>query len=370
MDRTPRDLVPVFAVALLGRRVAVAVTTVTSLNPYATADAHGFAASADRIATTLARGTVPVLDGQDIYDVWGALLSPFWLVPGPNRLYGRVVIALLGALAVYNVYIVVRHHWSRRAALLAVAPMCVYPSFLFIHATVLREAAVLFGLTTVTRLLLAPAEDLGTVTKYAVSVAILVPVVYLRPENLAVYALVLAVAAFVAIRPWRRTPHLTRYATVGGAFGGSVFVLAYGQRVLSRLTALRLRRARGRTEYLGGVLPDTLPVAVAFSWIGALYFLFSPFPWMVEQLSDFVVAFEGLVSLVYGIFAVRGAPLLATRTLPGAAAFAVGLVVGATFYGLGTVNVGTAVRHRQMLLWVLFVFGGIGMAASLRGEPQ
>jgi hypothetical protein len=111
---------------------------------------------------------------------------------------------------------------------------------------------------------------------------------------------------------------------------------------------------------IGGVLE-----VLAFSWIGAVYFLYSPFPWMIGSVLDIPVAVEGVISMIYTIAAILSIPYLSKRHLPGVGALIIALIVGVSFYGIGTVNVGTASRHRPMFLWVVFLFGGIGLAQHL-----
>lgn len=53
--------------------------------------------------------------------------------------------AVLDAIAVYNVYVIARTHHSKRAGVIAVFPLLVYPSFLFIHTVVLRELMIFLG---------------------------------------------------------------------------------------------------------------------------------------------------------------------------------------------------------------------------------
>lgn len=360
-----RDAIIVFLVALSFRFLSVAVTTVTSLNTYAQADANGFAASGQRIASTIVGGSLPVLNPNDIYDVWGAMLSPFWFLPGPSRVYARIGMAVFGAVAVYNVYVIARYYHSKRAGAIAVVPLLIYPSFLFLHAVVLREAIILFGLTTTARLLLAPKLKLKSAPKYAIAAMLLITVTLLRDENLPVYLFVLAVAAVFKTKPWRQYVIMTKVTVSFGSIIGPIASIIYGRQVLNDLASLRQNRARGRTEYLGWVFPDTIPEALAFSWIGAMYFLFSPFPWMVVQIMDFIAMVEGLGNLFYASAAVSGTRILATRTLAGTSALVVGVVVGSVLYGLGTANVGTAVRHRPMILWAIFLLGGIGIAQQI-----
>ncbi|MDB9281519.1 hypothetical protein PN416_16760 [Halorubrum ezzemoulense] len=361
-----RDTLLVFLIALSLRLVSVVVTTFTSLNTYADTDADKFARYGSQIADTILGGSLPAIDPLYIYDVWGAMLSPFWMLPGPSRVYARIGMAVVSAAAVYNVYVIVRSLYSRYAGFISVLPMIFYPSFLFTHTVVLREAMILFGLTAAARLLLAPSPKLGAYTKYSLVTLLLGVSSILRRENFVLYVLILVIGVILEEKPWERYKRLTQIASGAIMVTAPLAVLTLGNRVLDQLVFIRQVRSHGRTAYLTSVLPNTIPEAVVFSWIGALYFLYTPFPWMVASIADLIIMVEGLSNIIYTIAAVTGARILSRKTLSGTAALVAGVTVGTIVYGLGTVNVGTAVRHRPMVLWVIFLFGGVGIAEHIR----
>lgn len=351
----------VFVLALATRLVGVAITTFTDLNTYAQADAGYFSEVAAYVAEGVLRGTFALPPGYtSTYHTWGTALAPFWLVPGPSRLYARIGMAILGAYAVYNVYLITRACGTRDAAVVAVTPMLVYPSFLLIHSTVLREAAILLGITTAVRLLVLPPREIHPLVTYAIAGGFLWFASIFRPENRPVFAALLALAVVVRYRHLVLRTTL-RYTAPIASIAAVTAGLVYLRLNTEWLAGLRYNRARGRTEYLGYVFPDSLVSVVAFSWLGAIYFLFTPFPWMVSQVADLVAVFEALGNLCFALFALFGVRAVFHRRPAVAVSLAAGIVLGAVLYGLATANVGTAVRHRQMLLWALFVFGGVGI---------
>jgi hypothetical protein len=318
-------------------------------------------------------------DFSSTVNTWGTALSAFWLLPGPSRIYARIGVAVLGAFAVYNVYIIVRTYSSQDAVLFAVAPLIFYPSFIFIHSAVLREAAILVGLTTATRFLVAPSPRLSSLANYSLTAFFLWFATVLRPDNIPVYAAVLAIAATLKYRRLVLRTSVRRLlppVIAAGVVAGTIVARPRIREAIVRLADIRRARARGRTEYLGWVFPESIPDAIAFSWIGASYFLFTPFPWMVSEITGLVALFEALGNVVFAVAAVFGVRTLARRNLTIAASLASGVVLGVFFYGLGTGNVGTAIRHRQMVLWAIFILGGIGLAerfelqADLGTEPK
>lgn len=361
----------VFGLALLVRVVAAILTTLFPVNPEADGDAVAFAADAARIASGLARGETPALYLGD--QLWSAMISPFWLLPGPSDLYARLGTALLGAVAVYNVYLLARYHHSQRAGVVAALPVLLYPSFVAVHSTLLREAAVLFGITTAAQLLLVPRPEVDRTRRYGLAFLAIAFATVLRADNAPIY--LAAVLAFLGIRLFqqRDVPRPVAYGLVGLAGAGVALSLSLADRAIGFLAEVRRERAIGRTAYLQEVVPETVLELVAFSWIGAAYFLFAPFPWMVSTPADLVVGLEGMISLLYAVAAVFGVRALLHRAPAAALALLVGLLLGSVLYGVGTANFGTAMRHRQMFLWIVFVFGAVGVAERVRfrafGDP-
>lgn len=363
-----RTSASVFLLALLTRLFGVAVTTLTDLNSYAQADAGKFAATASSTAASLAGGSIPPIAVRQVYPVWGLFLSPFWFIPGPSRVYARIGVALLGAYTVYNVFRITAAYATEQAAVFAAAPMMLFPTFVFIHGTVLREAAVLFGLTTAFRLALVREGRLGVPGRSVAIGACLLFALLLRVENLPLYLLVVAAGGLVWFAG-RFGHRATIAAGLPVASVSAVVALPVVQSLVARLAVIRARRAKGRTAYLVNTIPDRLSEVVAFSGIAAVYFLFTPFPWMVGRPIDLVVLGQALVNLAFFGFALRGGQVLLQRWPPALLVAAVAwLLFGAAMYGVGTANVGTAVRHRQMFTWVLFVLGGVGVTQYVRVE--
>lgn len=368
MERSNRIVLGVFALCLLLRVASIVFTLTTGLNPYAQSDVFGFMKSADQIANLLMNGRYTALVSYPFagtYQKWGLLLSPFWLLPGPSRIYAGLVNSVLASVAITNVYVLARYVHSRRAGLLAVAPLGVYPSIVLVQGTVLRESAILFGLTTATVLIFA-TRRLRLSVRTLGAIGGLWLTTFLRPENMVVLvaAIILGLAAFAL-----RTEHLSwnLLTAAGVACIPLVFVvrdeIAEG---LDYLAATRAARAYGRTAYLPMAIPRDVLSALAISWIGAAYFLFGPFPWMIGSPADLVVAVEGLVSLGFAVAAVFGVRTMLQRRPAMTVGLVGGFLLASLLYGLGSANMGTAVRHRQMFLWIIFLFGGIGLAERVR----
>lgn len=352
-------------VAFLLRFVAAGVTTVTNLNPESLADAEQFGSTAAFIANGLIQGQLLFPDVSITYQKWGLFLAPFWLLPGPSGFYARVGNALLGAFAIYNVYVIARYYHSDRAGLIAAIPMIVYPSFIAVHSTMLREAFVLFGITTAARFFLIPTSTRNRLLSYVLAGGFLWLAWLHRDDNAIIFAAAI-IAGLVAnlIETKRMRP-----IAVAGALLSPIAILYSlpdirdGIRFLARIREVR---GFGRTVYLAETIPTNLPELIAFSWVGAIYFLYAPFPWMIGTPEDLVVGLEGIVSLVFSIAGIYGVKILYHKSRVVTVGLLVGLLVAVVLYGVGTVNFGTAMRHRQMFLWVVFLFGGIGIAERFK----
>ncbi|WP_256686334.1 hypothetical protein [Halococcus qingdaonensis] len=306
----------------------------------------------------------------NVYNFWGLVLSPAYLLWGPSDVYARISLAALGVLAVWNVFTLGRFLRSRWVGLLAAVPIAVYPSFVLVESTVLRESAVLFLLTSVVRLAIGPSS-LSQARRIALCGAGLIMLPLLRWELWILEALAISAAAVVYLDA--RTDGDVRDRLHTHWVGTSALSIAFlygiwqvSKRAARYLSFLHSERAVGRTAYLASVTFRQPLRMFAFAPVAVVYFLFTPFPWMVGTAADVVVAAEALGNVAFTVAAVRGirsllAHQLDWRVSTGWVALGVWVITGSILFGLGTANVGTAVRHRQMFIWVVYLFGAVGI---------
>jgi len=380
MNKATKQAIPVFVIALCIRVIAAGVTTTTTFNPSSKVDAVGFGNHAKAIAQGIQEGEPYLytsgsidlsqflfpLASADIYTLWGTFLAPFWLLPGPSGFYARIGNAFLGAFAIYNVYLLARYYHSHHAGVIAVLPMIFYPSIVAVQSTLLREAFVLFGTTTAARLLILPYRHRSKWLSYAVAAVLLHIALLMRNDNIFIY--VAAIGAAVAVYAVKNGYISKRTAGFGLALSPVALVLSRpvirdGIEFLARTRRLR---AQGRAVYLPDVIPRSIVELGAFSWVGAAYFLYAPFPWMIETIPDLLISMEGVGSIAFTIAAIWGVRSLGQKNLSATVGLLVGLALAVVFYGVGTANYGTGMRHRQMFLWVIFLFGGIGISKHVQ----
>lgn len=351
-----------FALALAVRLCALPLS-VFGINPYSQHDAVRF----EKYAKLISTGEVIPTQIDNAYHTWSGIISVFWHLPGPSDIYARLFVAVLGSLAIYNVAVVAWHVHSHRAAVYASLPLVFFPSFILIHASLLREAYVLFWVTTVARVVLAPSERLSRAGQVGIVALGIVGASIVRPENVAVFlpTLAIGVAGYYAVQVGvaKRLTAVSLTAVVLAL----PFLLDAIQWVISnRLASRRVARAYGNAVYLPDVIPETVLEVTAFSWVGAAYFYFAPFPWMIDMPSDLVTSFEGLTNIAFAVLAVAGARHFGSRNLPATVALVLAFALFSVLYGVVTGNYGTAIRQRQMFIWVVYLLGGVGFAEYLQ----
>lgn len=378
-DDLSKQVLSLFAIGFAIRLAASVVTTLTTLNPSSQADAVEFGNHAQSIARGITAGDpYQYVSGSvnlyqllyfpayvDTYNLWGTFLAPFWLLPGPSGLYARLGNVLLATFAFYNVYLVAQYYKSHQAGVIAVFPLLVYPSHIAVQSTLLRDTIVLFSITSVARILLLPSEGHSRWVYYATAGVLLHVALLLRGDNFVIY--LIAITAGVAT--WAvRSGYVSRYvASVSAALSPLVFILALPtiRTGIDFLARTREVRARGRAAYMSEVVPHNIPELIAFSWIGAAYFLYAPFPWMIQTVADIIISLEGVVSFIFTVAAIWGVQSLSRKDLPVTVGLLAGLSVAVVFYGVGTGNYGTGMRLRQMFLWAIFLLGGIGISEKV-----
>ena len=374
----------VFLIAFWIRLLAAAATTITNINPESQSDARGFESTAEYIAEGLLQGQLVFPDVTITYRLWGLFLSPFWLVPGPSAFYARIGNALLGAFAIYNVYLIARYYHSHQAGTIAVLPMMFYPSFVAVHSTLLREAIILFGITTAVRLIFIPKRERTRWPLYGIAFVVIYIAHIHRPDNYVIFITAFGAGIVMyAIESGHLTKKIVSIVAAASSVVAMVFwsvtysavmqLFSFVQLGVERLSSVReVRAGRGRTDYLINTIPETLPELVAFSWVGAAYFLYAPFPWMIGTIPDIILSIEGFITIGFTVAALWGVRTLAQKNKAVTATLVVGLLLSVVFYGVGTVNFGTGMRHRQMFIWIIFLFGGIGIAEHVRftGLPE
>ena len=122
--------------------------------------------------------------------------------------------------------------------------------------------------------------------------------------------------------------------------------------------------ARDRAAYLTGFAP-TSPLSMLLQTpLRILYFLYTPFVWMVSAAVDIVGFFDALLYIFLSIYAFKGLASLRRKDKLLFWGIVLILVVFLLVFAWGTSNYGTAIRHRQKIVWLLSIPAAIGIAKS------
>jgi len=367
----PLGAILIFLASLLIRLVGIFIVQVMGFDPFGGGQARGHAQTAAEIASA---GFSYEINFNNTFDRWGLLLSPFWLLPGPSEIYAQLAIAIVGSLAILNVYLICEHYHSQQAGYLAIAPLSLLPSYLFMHAVLQREALLLFSVTTAFVLIFLPNRYVSSPRNYLLAALCLIIAGYLRRFNIPVILSVGTIVVLVSLTTsGRYTPRRMLYGiltTVSVSFVGLYFAItnwiADLQSATTWLATLRARRARGRATYLTDIIPANFFEFFAFSWIGAFYFLFAPFPWHFEVINDLPGLIESAVGIGFLLFSFAGIKTIGQKAPVAVITLIAALVMYSVLYGYGTANYGTALRHRQTVFWIILVFGAIGISQRTR----
>ncbi len=361
----------VFIVALLVRVFAIFSVQVVGFDPFGGGQAGSHARTAAEIAST---GFSYEFNFTNTFDRWGLILSPFWLLPGSSEIYAQIAVAVVGSLAILNVYLICEHYHSSQAGYLAVAPLALLPSYAFMHAVLQREALLLFSVTTAFVLIFLPNRYISYPRNYLLAALCLITAGYLRRFNIPVILTVGAIVTVVSVvTSGRYTPRRMFYGifttvsmSIIGLYIAITSLIADLQDATEYLSTVRARRARGRAVYLPDVIPTNFFEFFAFSWVGAVYFLFAPFPWHFEIIDDLAGLIESAIGLVFLLFSFTGIKVVGQKAPVAVIALITALVLYSVLYGYGTANYGTAIRHRQAVFWIILMFGAIGISQRAR----
>lgn len=371
MNKERSRLLYLLCLGFVFRVIGIFSTNFLGFNPFHGFQAPRHAGRASEIAAQLLRLELE-FSFSSTFDRWGLLLSVFWLIPGPSGLYAQLAMAGLGTIAVLNLYLIGKYFHSHQAGFLAAVPIALFPSYFFMHSVVQREAIIIFSLTTAFVLLFLPNRYVSKPRNYTLAVIFLLIPAYLRIPNLPVLFIVVFGTLTVAFlhsdkMAVKRKIQAVSVLSVAGITGIVVVIRRFiTEQPVQYLANFRARRVRGRATYLEDIVAESIPELVAFSWIGAFYFLFTPLPWHVERIDDVVVLLESMTGLAFALFAAWGALELKERSVAAATALVLGVIVYSVLYGFGTGNYGAGVRHRQTIFWAIFVLGSIGFSSKVR----
>jgi len=190
--------------------------------------------------------------------------------------------------------------------------------------------------------------------------------------------LMIAVLGMLALSRWAQTMAAnkgTSFLRVTAALGllAVIGALALTNGSSSGYTAMmnislgqqQVNVAVGRAAYLTDLTMQSTMDVVWQTPIRIVYFLFTPFPWMVREAADIFGFVDALLYTGLALLILRNWKNIRGNSLARVAVLflAVGLIV----FALGTSNYGTAIRHRAKFAPLLIVVAAVALVAQKQG---
>jgi hypothetical protein len=292
------------------------------------------------------------------------LLAPFYVVLGYAPIAGRVGIAFISLFIGYLIFRIARHVTDRRTSVLAAAIVLFWPTIVYRSVVIQREIVMVVALLAVVWVAI---QWLDSVTPVTVAIALFATasIFALRKENL---LLVAVIVGFVSLVKSRDRPYYIAGVALLATPFFVYFVLNFGQftgfgTALSpaAIDAFAYGRAHGDAVYLIGLHYETWLDIALYAPIKVLYFLFTPFPWHIQGLTELIVGGSALALIAATLCMRRGIARLWDSP------YYLGLllsylVTGVLAYSIIEMNYGAAVRRRISFIPIILLLTVIGLS--------
>ncbi len=130
------------------------------------------------------------------------------------------------------------------------------------------------------------------------------------------------------------------------------------------LAARTASAARNRAAYLEGLVPTSITSLIIYTPLRAFYFFFSPLPWMISNSADLVGFLDAFLYGVFFLYAAVGLLQIRKKDKNTSVALLLIMIIFTVAFAWGTSNYGTAIRHRQKIVWLMISLASIGISGS------
>lgn len=317
-------------------------------------------------------GDAPSLSGAYLYSLWiGALYYLFGRIP----LVAQFANALFGTFTVYlTLKLAFLITGARRPALTAALITALFPTLNLYSAITMRESLIVF-FTAFSVYCFFLWLQRGRLSQMLGAAILLLPASILHSGM--VFIEIAYVFFFCLYHPKKKRWASFSVNTVIAIFLLIFFAVAFGdwfndklpQNISSLLSSDYLGErttvaARDRAAYLSGLTPNSIGDMLVQTPLRALYFSYTPFPWMVSSLGDIVGLADALLYIFLSVYALKGLAYLWQGDRTSFWGIVLILTVFLAAFAWGTSNYGTAIRHRQKMVWFLITPAAIGLAQS------
>lgn len=329
--------------------------------------------------------------GPDFYS-W--LIGVVYLIVPRSSLFIAAINLFLSSALVYVVYKIAEHYAGHQAGTWAALVIALFPVTLLQTVILSREIFITFFLTAACLHLIKFSEGAGHYRRLVYAVLCLGAAS--APHTGILVSVLLSlflVAAYAAVRTLRRVylrgPNtavsrrglltvlsvgvVSAVAVVGVRAGtdpltnAKIYTLLSADNLLAPVWEVYQAGNRGAAGYPGWLSPPSLWLTLLMIPVRVLYFLFSPFVWMVSSIRHVAGLVNGILMIplcYYTLLFFRGYVDRESYALLFIALLVLSFVLAFSF---GVKNFGQAFRHRAKILPLLVAFGTVAFTARRRG---
>ena len=332
--------------------------------------------------------------GSDFY-TW-TISVVYLIIPRSSMLIAAINVFLSSAL-VYVVYKIADHYAGHRAGMWAAFVMAVFPVTLLQTVILSREIFITFFLAAGCLHLIKFSASSGAYRRLAYAVLCLgaasVPHTGVILSVLLALALVFTYATIRTLRNLYLVGPETSFSkrgllTVLSVGTLSLAVTAGFQMVADPLSGAKVSALlsaddplnpvvevyqagnRGRAGYPAWLSPSSLLLTVLIIPVRTLYFLFSPFVWMVSSMRHIAGLINGLLMIPLCYYSVSFFRDRINRNTSVLLFIALLLATFVLAFSVGVKNFGQAFRHRAKIIPLLVAFGTVAFEFHRRGGAK
>ena len=332
--------------------------------------------------------------GPDFY-TW-TISVVYLIIPRSSMLIAAINVFLSSAL-VYVVYKIADHYAGHRAGMWAAFVMAVFPVTLLQTVILSREIFITFFLAAGCLHLIKFSASSGAYRRLAYAVLCLgaasVPHTGVILSVLLALALVFTYATIRTLRNLYLNGPETSFSkrgllTVLSVGTLSLVVTAGFQMVADPLSGAKVSALlsandplnpvvevyqagnRGRAGYPAWLSPSSVLLTVLIIPVRTLYFLFSPFVWMVSSMRHIAGLINGLLMIPLCYYSVSFFRDRINRNTSVLLFIALLLVTFVLAFSVGVKNFGQAFRHRAKIIPLLVAFGTVAFEFHRRGGAK
>ena len=332
--------------------------------------------------------------GPDFY-TW-TISVVYLIIPRSSMLIAAINVFLSSAL-VYVVYKIADHYAGHRAGMWAAFVMAVFPVTLLQTVILSREIFITFFLAAGCLHLIKFSASSGAYRRLAYAVLCLgaasVPHTGVILSVLLALALVFTYATIRTLRNLYLVGPETSFSkrgllTVLSVGTLSLAVTAGFQMVADPLSGAKVSALlsaddplnpvvevyqagnRGRAGYPAWLSPSSVLLTVLIIPVRTLYFLFSPFVWMVSSMRHIAGLINGLLMIPLCYYSVSFFRDRINRNASVLLFIALLLVTFVLAFSVGVKNFGQAFRHRAKIIPLLVAFGTVAFEFHRRGGAK